>query len=336
MNVQLLIDEIMRQTTVLIAQLSTATGLRAPLSHIADQVFLDLARELDAQGVRRKVVADMFGMALRSYQMKVRRLNDGGERTSGSLWQQLYADLSAGSATRVELERRHRPHTGKQIASALADMVQSGVAYSSGRGAETLFGLTSEADRRHLSATDQLRVQKDLCWYLVASGAASSRSDLAEQLRLEGDVIATVVGQLIADGHVVEDDAGLRAQRFEVAVGAERGWETSVFDHFRAVTTAIAAKANRPVASDDDEVGGGTRSFLVHPSHPHAREVYALLAETRRRTREVWRRVADFNAANPPPEDADRVTFYFGQSVVRGKGETLGVRTGDAQESQEG
>lgn len=74
MNVQLLIDEIVRQTTVLIAQLSTAAGLRAPLSHLADQVFVELARELDAQGVRRKVVADMFGMALRSYQMKLRRL----------------------------------------------------------------------------------------------------------------------------------------------------------------------------------------------------------------------------------------------------------------------
>jgi len=142
-----------------------------------------------------------------------------------------------------------------------------------------------------------------------------------------------VVGQLIADGHLAEDDTGLRAERFEVAVGAERGWETSVFDHFRAVTTAIAAKANRPVASDADEVGGGTRSFLVHAGHPHAREVYELLAETRRRTREVWRRVADFNAAHPPPEDADRVTFYFGQNVVRGTGESPAVRTDAAPEA---
>ena len=70
MDVKLLIDAIVRQTTVLIAQLSTSTGIRAPLAHIADQVFLDLAAEIEAQGVGRKIAADMFGLALRSYQKK--------------------------------------------------------------------------------------------------------------------------------------------------------------------------------------------------------------------------------------------------------------------------
>jgi hypothetical protein len=63
MNAKLLIDAIVQQTTVLIAQLSTAAGIRSPLAHIADQVFLDLAREIEQQGVSRKVVADMFGPA---------------------------------------------------------------------------------------------------------------------------------------------------------------------------------------------------------------------------------------------------------------------------------
>ncbi len=68
MDVKLLIDAVMRQTTVLIAQLSTAAGIRAPLAHLADQVFLDLAAAIEEQGVRRKVAADMFGLALRTYQ----------------------------------------------------------------------------------------------------------------------------------------------------------------------------------------------------------------------------------------------------------------------------
>ena len=51
MNVKILIDAIVRQTTLLIAQLSTAAGIRAPLAHIADHVFLDLARELEQQGL---------------------------------------------------------------------------------------------------------------------------------------------------------------------------------------------------------------------------------------------------------------------------------------------
>lgn len=70
-----LIDAIVQQTTLLIAQLSTAAGIRAPLARLADQVFLELSRELEAQGVTRKVAADMFGLALRSYQKKIQRLS---------------------------------------------------------------------------------------------------------------------------------------------------------------------------------------------------------------------------------------------------------------------
>jgi alpha-tubulin suppressor-like RCC1 family protein len=38
MHTSLLIDSIVRQTTVLIAHLSTAAGIRAPLAHVADEV----------------------------------------------------------------------------------------------------------------------------------------------------------------------------------------------------------------------------------------------------------------------------------------------------------
>lgn len=44
MNVRLLIDSVVRQTTVLLAQLATNGGARAPLAHVANQVFLELAR----------------------------------------------------------------------------------------------------------------------------------------------------------------------------------------------------------------------------------------------------------------------------------------------------
>ena len=69
-----LIQAIVRQTTVLIAQLATSGGWRAPLAQVANQVFQDLATELERQGVSRKVSADMFGMGLRSYQRRIRRI----------------------------------------------------------------------------------------------------------------------------------------------------------------------------------------------------------------------------------------------------------------------
>ena len=44
METRHLIDGIVRQTTIPIAELSTTAGIRAPLSRVADQVFLNLAR----------------------------------------------------------------------------------------------------------------------------------------------------------------------------------------------------------------------------------------------------------------------------------------------------
>jgi hypothetical protein len=46
MNRQVLIDQVVRQTMILIAQLATTGGTRAPLAHLADRVFFHLAREL--------------------------------------------------------------------------------------------------------------------------------------------------------------------------------------------------------------------------------------------------------------------------------------------------
>jgi hypothetical protein len=40
MHSQILIDAIVRQTTVLIARLSTTGGTRSPLAHVANEVFV--------------------------------------------------------------------------------------------------------------------------------------------------------------------------------------------------------------------------------------------------------------------------------------------------------
>ena len=45
MSSELLIEAIVRQTTILIAQLATAGGGRTQLSDLAEQVFLDLVRD---------------------------------------------------------------------------------------------------------------------------------------------------------------------------------------------------------------------------------------------------------------------------------------------------
>ena len=142
MNVQLLIDAIVRQTTILVAELATAGGARAPLAHVANQVFADLAAELDRQGVSRKVSADMFGIALRSYQRKVARLRESSTVRGQSLWEAIHDFLtSRGVATRAEVLTHFSQDAEELVSGVLRDLAESGLIYTSGRGVGALFGL---------------------------------------------------------------------------------------------------------------------------------------------------------------------------------------------------
>ena len=89
MDVGTLIDAIVRQTTVLVAQLATAGGGRPQLAHTANKVFLDLVDSLKEQGLTSKVIADMFGLALRTYHSKIERLSESRTIRGRSLWEAL-------------------------------------------------------------------------------------------------------------------------------------------------------------------------------------------------------------------------------------------------------
>jgi hypothetical protein len=84
---QLADPNIVRQTTVLVAQLATAAGGRAPLAHVAGQVFVELVRELEAQRLGNKVIADMFGLTLGTYHDRVPRASESVTDRGSSLWE---------------------------------------------------------------------------------------------------------------------------------------------------------------------------------------------------------------------------------------------------------
>src|SRR6478752_2727282 len=104
MTIELLIHAIVRQTTILIAQLATSQGARAPLAQVADQVFMDLVRELERQGVSRKVSADMFGVGLRTYRRKIQRMGESSTVRGRSLWEVVLEHVREnGIVTRLEI-----------------------------------------------------------------------------------------------------------------------------------------------------------------------------------------------------------------------------------------
>ena len=318
MDVKLLIDAIVRQTTVLIAQLSTSAGIRAPLSHIADQVFLDLAAEIEAQGVTRKVAADMFGLALRSYQKKVQRLTESATVRDRTLWEAMMDFLSEqGGVTRERLFERFRRDSAEDVAAVLNDLVGQGIVYSTGRGPTTVYGLSSDADRRRVVASSRLESAQALIW-LSLYRQPMTRRELLATLSLDAEEVDRAVDVLTREGRIRDDRGKLRADTFLVPVGAARGWEVAVFDHFSAVARAIAAKVRRgaPKSDADDVIGGATLTFELSATHPLREEARGLLSRVRRDVNELWARVGEHNEAHPIQEqDKELVTFYFGQNT---------------------
>jgi hypothetical protein len=110
-----------------------------------------------------------------------------------------------------------------------------------------------------------------------------------------------------------------RSSRVSIAVGSRVGWEAAVFDHFQAVSKAIAAKVRRGRESRAaDVIGGATLSFDVHDGHPLEHEVYGLLGRVRADLNELWARVSRHNTEHPvDPDRKIKVTFYMGQNVER-------------------
>ncbi len=324
MNVKLLIDAIVQQTTVLIAQLSTAAGVRAPLAHVADQVFLELSRELEAQGLGRKVVADMFGMALRGYQKRVQRLTESQTVRDRTLWEVVLEHVREREhITRRQILARFAHDSEAAVAAVLHDLVTSGLLYSSGQGQSTLYRATAESALRELVGEGQLDSLSAMAHAMVYHHGALGLSELTAKLASDEASVRRAVQLALADGRLRTSDperlTELRAAELVIPIDAETGWEAAVFDHFQALVSAIGAKLQGagPRATQRDLIGGTTLTFDIAPGHPLEQEVLGLLARVRTDLNAVWSRVCAHNGANPiPDDDRIRVRFYFGQNVL--------------------
>jgi hypothetical protein len=319
-NTKLLIDAIVRQTTVLIAQLSTAAGVRAPLAQLADQVFLSLSREIEAQGVARKVVADMFGMALRGYQKKTQRLAESNSQQGKTLFEGVleFIEHNAG-ATRTTILRRFQYDGERETIGVLTDLVSSGLLYSTGTGTGTLYGLTSEAERQRLTRDSDLGSLAGMAWGLVYRSPGLRAADIERTLQAEAPRVHEALQLLLEEGRLqVASDGGYTAPGFQISAGTELGWEAAVFDHFQAVASAIASKLKLlgTAGVAHEWIGGSTLRFELSENHPHKAEVLGLLREVRLQLNQVWNKVSDYNDSHPLAE-AERfnVVFYFGQDV---------------------
>ncbi len=322
MDVRVLIDTIVAQTTVLIAQLATSAGVRAPMADVADQVFLGLVAELERQGVSRKVAADMFGLALRSYQQKVQRLSESRTMRGVTLWQAVYKYLQDEEvALRADILMRFRHDNEASVRGVLNDLMESGLVYKTGRGDSTVYRVTTQEDLER-AARHGAGVQHALLWVAVYRNSPVAASDLAALLGLSEGAVETDLAVLHRDGRItkLESDDGVlySSDTCLLPVGDEVGFEAALFDHYQAVVNAICAKIRNGAtrALPSDQLGGSTYSFDVWSGHPYEDEVRGLLAEFRGRLGSLWDEVHAHNqACDTRPEHAAKVTVYLGQEV---------------------
>jgi hypothetical protein len=322
MTVQLLIDSIVRQVTVLIAQLATSGGVRAPLAHIANQVFVELAHELEVQGISRKVSADMFGMALRAYIRKVRRLGEGKTDQGRTLWQAVLEFVKEQPmVTRARILERFRCDGEIEVSAILHDLLDSGLVFASGTGAQSVFRAATEQELAQLSKIYSSQGIDDLVWVTVFRAGPLSEAELATLLGRPVPALQEVLERLATAGNVERLPNGqLRALEFVVPLGATAGWEAAVFDHIQAVVQTICQRLRNE--GERDWVGGSTYTFDVWPGHPLEQTVKAQLSELRRQCGELRLQVSDYNRQHGIERQYEQVTTYVGQcGVTRTLGE---------------
>jgi len=324
-NPQLLIDAIVRQTTVLVGRLSTVEGVRSPLGHIANEVFAGLVSELEHQGVSKKVIADMFGMALRSYRQKVQRLGESATTRGVTLWSAVQHFLAErGSATRAELIAHFEHDEEASIRGILNDLAESGLLVRSGRAEDTRYRVATAEELRDAGALVQSRPQDSLAalvWVHVYREGPLGVDRLAQLIPLSRAALDTAVDALIDDGRIRRGSHGdldqLVAEHVLIPVGETAGWEAALIDHHGAVLNAIAAKlgSRSRTSGAADEVGGTTLTFDLWPGHPREQEVRSLLRSTRARVLPLWEEVEAFNREQAARETY-QVHFYCGQYLV--------------------
>jgi hypothetical protein len=324
MSETLLIDAIVRQTTVLIATLATAAGSRPSLAHVANQVLANLVRELKAQGVGNKVIADMFGMALRTYHDRVARLSESSSEGGRSLWDAVLSYVQDnGTLSRAELLRRFSRDGDAMVRGVLRDLVNSGLVFRSGQGDHTTYRAVS-AEEQRAGAAAHPEAGANLVLVALHRLGPSALASIGEVVPLPEDTLRALLDRLVAEGRLTATSQGGQAvyhsDRVFIPYGAPEGWQAAVFDHYQAVVAAICAKllSGRMQASRDESLGGSTYHLDVWEGHPLEREALGLLANLRRQAVALRTAIEEHNARSPRPAGAveKRVISYVGQLVV--------------------
>ena len=318
-----LIQAIVRQTTVLIAQLATSNGWRAPLAHLADQVFQNLVTELERQGVSRKVGADMFGMGLRSYQRRVQRLTESSIEPGRSLWEAVLDYIRRRAiAPRTDVLRAFAKEDDALLRGVLHDLCDSQLVFQAGQGAQTVYRAISEEELGELRSFRSGEGLDELVWAIVYREGPLTHDELVQRHHLDAAELELILERLVKSARIEHAGEGAgakyRAANLYVPLGSSVGWEAAIFDHFQAMVKTILCRLrqDRGAPSLVDHVGGSTYTLDVWQGHPFETQAYETLGRLRAALVELRQQVEAHNAEHPTPDEHNQVVLYVGQCVI--------------------
>jgi hypothetical protein len=319
-----LIHSVIEETMILVAHLATAGGVRAPLAHVANQVFADLSEQLAAQGVKKTVIADMFGMALSTYHRRVRAAGESTTEAGRSVWEAVVDFIRANEpASGAAVLGRFARDDAAVVASVLKDLTDSGIVYRAGKGGSAVYRTANPSDFAGVDGGARALAIRNIVWFTVVRRGPMDLAAIARETREPTEACRAHVDALVAASMIEARTSGARTEyrskRFDVPVGQSEGWEAAVLDHFQAVVTAICVKLRlgESRSSESDAVGGSTYTLDVWRGHPFENEARRTLAKLREAVSELRERIDHYNSAHARPgEDSDReVTVYVGQFV---------------------
>lgn len=323
MNTTLLIEALVRQTMVLIAALATATGNRTPLAQVANQVFAELVAELKAHGLGNKVIADMFGMAMRTFHYRMARLAESSTERGRSVWEAVLGFIQInGTVLRMDVLRRFERDDTEIVRSVLRDLVDSRLIYRTGRGDCTAYRFATDEFVERVGDSGALQ---HLILVALHRYGPINRDELVRYVPLSGSTVDAMLEQMVSEGRVQrsedEDSPRYNHNSLLIDYGDAGGWQAALFDHYQAMVSAICTKlrSGRAHAEADEHIGGSTYHFDLWLGHPLEQEVLNLLSEMRVRARSLCERVQEVNTelstdCNPAPK---RVIAYIGQTVLQ-------------------
>jgi predicted transcriptional regulator len=287
-------------------------------------VFLDLSSELRRQGLNNKLIADLFGLSLRTYHNKIKRLSESTTDRGRPLWNAVLDFVQQqGTVARGEVAMRFCRDDEATVKSVLNDLVEVGLVFSKGKGDATVYRAASIAELDLGPKSNESDALDNLVWISIARHSPITCDELVELAQLPQEQVEAALGRLEREGRVERhrDDGNesYSSAQCVIPLGQSAGWEAAVFDHYQAVVTAICAKLDLGNARSErgERVGGSTYSFEVWPGHPLYAEALGLLQELRDRAVSLRTRVGEVNRTHErPAQGVRRIVSYIGQNVI--------------------